>query len=210
MVIVSTYVAFLNGLLGFLQPRRTTFAWGISTQSIPKLVPLPPKKGGSDLTAWLVAQSLESAFGPVGDELREEINSNNPFGYSGAIARWANLVRTESTWDFKPRIIDDFGEIVTLGGHEVTYEAVANIHYGFVGASIGLSTGLLRVGAGAAQLIDHPNLSQWATLFDGPHDQAAIMFGVSLYQRFGRQLTVNNFTEAIQSYYQFLTPDYWK
>ncbi len=53
---------------------------------------------------------------------------------------WTALVGTDATWDFKVGIREtnwyrDGERNVTLGNHTLNYDAVANIHYGFVGAS---------------------------------------------------------------------------
>lgn len=72
-----------------------------------------------------------------------------------ALAVWTSLVRTNAVWDFKLDIVQAgirFGDdLITLGGHDLNFQVVANIFFGFVGRQIGMSENFLQFGAGVAQ-----------------------------------------------------------
>jgi len=122
-------------------------------------------------------------------------------------------------WDFKVDILeyDPSIESVTLGGRQISYEAVANIHFGFAGRAAGIGGDILRMGAGAAQWAQwhdaHPdnvgplayqdnNGTHWA-FFDEPFDAWCVVFGIYLYEQYGDtfdELTPEAFEQSMQDF----------
>jgi len=166
---------------------------------------LPNQSGSTapDVTAWLVDTMNTNASGSIAATL-SNANAGNPAEKYAAYLGWAALVKGEGPWDFKA----DFRELdidtVILGGHQFNMDVVANIHYGFVGAASGFSTEELLVGAGLAQIkagtTDWTDWGYWTANFDDPKDQNAIFLGIWLYQQYGPELTVEQFTNAIEGY----------
>lgn len=122
---------------------------------------------------------------------------------------WIQMVKTGAPWDFKIPIREKYsgyewgGEYIQMCCSQYQYEAVANIHYGYVGRAAGLGNYELKVGAGLANYWDHllkpilndqpPNEGYvrrirrgevWLhTFYDDPEDQASIQIGLDLYNR---------------------------
>lgn len=133
-----------------------------------------------------------------------------------ASIEWANKVRTKGDWDHKPLIRDniEFKKVAVhrpLGlnadgapsksyyhkykEHDYFYDVWSNIHYGYVGLSVGFSE--TRLLSGAA-------FEQWG----GPDpidDETAIKIGFKLFKKFGKfaeQLTAKDVLDALEA-----TPD---
>jgi Bacterial toxin 44 len=94
-----------------------------------------------------------------------------------------------------------------LAGKELDYQAVANIHFGAIGRSAGMSQWLLEAGAGAFQIWDnrnHPNnLGPPGKFFDDPYDNWMIRFGSWLYDHYGSrfgQLKPEDLNEAMERF----------
>jgi Domain of unknown function (DUF4157)/Bacterial toxin 44 len=150
------------------------------------------KKCGPDVTAWLIAQMTANGSGSTATELRRLNNSGNPLNWTEALIRWAWLVRTGGIWDFKTVLDGDISSpfpacrrnctgkmwSITLKGTCMTYEAVANIHYGYVGRMAGFSESRLLSGASGAQAGEGRGETT-----DAPNDVEAIQVGFSLFDQ---------------------------
>lgn len=139
------------------------------------------------------------------------------------MAGWNALVRTGAVWDFKVDLLKADIETVNLGGTEYNFQAVANLHYGFVGRAAGIGADLLRIGAGAAQvqhLRTNPaavgpmayrnSAGRWyLTFYDQPFDAWWVLFGMFLYEQYGSDLdslTETTFSQALEQFSQEYGP----
>jgi hypothetical protein len=120
----------------------------------------------------------------------------------GAMQAWTALVGTGATWDYKVDIegtewyregIRD----VKLGYGHLNYDAVANIHFGFVGRAAGFSGDFLVSAAGFAQLKrfafdthDPDDFGTCNTTYrcDHPYATWSIRFGIYLYELYWDRL----------------------
>jgi len=133
--------------------------------------------------------------------IRENWLSTSLVRQDAALLAWAALVGTDVTLDFKKDIagkrwFDKGVHDVALGDHFLNYDAVANMHYGFVGRSAGFGESFLVRAAGLAQLQsflgtmlpnDLGNCN--ATSFcDHPFATWSIRFGSYLYDLYGGNL----------------------
>lgn len=99
-----------------------------------------------------------------------------------------------------------------LAGLQVRRDAFANIHYGYVGRSLGYSRWFLEFGAGMAQLKANTWKGKyWNTWFDDPIDNAAIRRGMDLYDKYtaqGRLLDAQALQEVLSKHPEVLcTPE---
>jgi hypothetical protein len=127
-------------------------------------------------------------------------------------------VRPDAIWDFKvdiKRAEDSHGIFVDgtydiiLGNCQLNYDAVANLHFGFVGRAAGFDAGFLVTGAGIAQLQEalrtrNPDDVGWCIECAGDHPFATyfIKFGIYLYELHENGLEINEetFAEALKKY----------
>jgi len=138
---------------------------------------------------------------------------------------WIEMVKTGAPWDFKEPIFYRWpgfewgGENIRMCCGWYWYEAVANIHYGYVGRAAGFTDFELKAGAGAAQYLEHRNAEWyreriaegevgWHTYYDEPEDQAGIQIGLDLYNG-GIPLTPEKFCEVFNRWAPQLKPARW-
>jgi len=142
-----------------------------------------------------------------------------------AYIMWIEMVKTDAPWDFKRPILEAQGEFA-WGGENIRmccdwywYEAVANVHYGYVGRAAGFTSLELKAGAGAAQYQEYRNAEWyrekiaegeigWHTYYDEPEDQAGIRIGLDLYNE-GTSLTPEKFCEVFDRWSPQLKPANW-
>lgn len=192
----------------------------------PRVVEQFPLPDSSDLTQWLIDILIAYANSDQINGMAVEWwlsqlligTGNNALGRAlmgDVLQEWFRHVYPNAVWDFKPDILIKTGllregNLIELGGmDDLSFEAVANIFYGFIGRRIGMGEILLQGGAGAAQAIwgfDHwyGNLSEYPFGFgDQAFDAWSIGFGFYLYDQFGSNLiamTVPSFTSSLASY----------
>jgi RHS repeat-associated protein len=169
----------------------------------------------SDMTGWLCNQMVMNAQSDVVRAIRENWTSGNPVRMDAAMQAWTALVGTGATWDFKVDIEGAgwFEEThdVMLGSRQLNYDAVANIHFGFVGRAAGFDTGFLVKAAGAAQALralQTSNPNDWGTCntsywCDHPYATWSIRFGAYLYELYQHRLNELNdaaFADALEEY----------
>ena len=148
---------------------------------------------------------VDVAQGRVVEELYKNLVIwDDPVHELAAVQGWISLVRRDAVWDFKPDLIRAnilfSGEkrLVTLGNHDLNFQAVANIFFGFIGRASGFSEGELLLGAGIAQIKSHGivwenlNLSQ---LGDQAFDVWAVKFGFYLFDLYGWDLNIYEWNE---------------
>jgi hypothetical protein len=168
-------------------------------------------------TDWLLKTMQSNAQGPVAQTLRQVHDEMGLTGRLVTLPNWIGLVQGEGPWDFKPDQQKwfqdkDLTKPMDLAGVQVRRDAFSNIHYGYVGRSLGYSRWLLELGGGAAQIqAGRSNLAYWRTWFDDPVDNAAIRVGMDLYDGYtaqGKPLDENALREALQKHPDLLcTPE---
>ncbi len=143
--------------------------------------------------------------------MRNSWQSSNPIQKAGALKAWVSLVRANAIWDFKKDFRDAgltrSDDVVLLAGQMINFQAIANIHYGFVGQAAGFSDEVLLTGAGLFHLWDNRENPEkwgtWETRFDQPFDNWWIGFGIFLYNQFGdrlAELTPEILEQLLQEY----------
>jgi Bacterial toxin 44 len=145
---------------------------------------------GPDVTQWLMDQmEINSKSKEVA-----AMNTSNAGAWFGkhsvyALLKWASLVRSGGKWDFKTQLGESVSGLtpcrqncrgklwsVTLDGQCMTYEAPANIHYGYVGRHAGFTEERLLGGAADAQVAEGRGETA-----DDPRDVQAIKKGFALF-----------------------------
>jgi hypothetical protein len=128
-----------------------------------------------------------------------------PINAALGLNAWKTLVRTDGVWDFKKDIraarafTDEATQDVQLGNQQLNFQAVANIHYGFVGRAAGIDRQVLYAGAGFAQWREHGTCE--AYLCDQAFDHWAVRFGVVLFEKYGADgLTDDILTAELDNY----------
>lgn len=160
----------------------------------------------------------------ITDEMRRNVHSadakqiaalkQHHSTYGMALWKWAGLVGYGKKWDHKDLILKRFGPWSFDPGTKYEYfsDIWSNIHYGYIGLSIGFSEGILKSGAGVAQLKNSGVVETFATeckasamelacfpALDDPQDQAAIQAGFDLWKTKGLLLTVGDVTNMVRS-----------
>ncbi|HDC4544803.1 polymorphic toxin type 44 domain-containing protein [Enterobacter cloacae] len=128
-----------------------------------------------------------------------------------AMAIWYQTVKTGSTWDHKPIIRKKFKSVAVTRPleskqmsesyyhkykeYDFYLDVWSNIHYGYVGLSVGFSEGLLLKGSTWEQ-----NMTPGAMGEDTLDDITSMKIGFKLYHRFGKyaeKLTSQHILEAL-------------
>lgn len=131
-----------------------------------------------------------------------------------ASAIWFMAVKTGAKWDHKPKIRDMFSSVAVARplpdsgtnsksyfhkykGNDYFYDVWPNIHYGYVGLSVGFSEDWLLLGS---------TIEQWRTSKEGNADPAdditCMKIGMALYRQYGKyaeSLTVNHIINALEA-----------
>ena len=164
----------------------------------------------NDMTAWLVDQMVTNASHDA-LVIREHLHSLHPARMAAAAQVFTSLVQTGGSWDFKVDILDEgiqrgAEQLVRLGNQDLNYQAVANIHYGFVGRAAGFGPGALLLGAGWDQIDDHDTGFVWSRApyyGDQAFDYWNVQFGIFLYDQYGHRLqdlSPEAFAQAFDQY----------
>lgn len=136
-----------------------------------------------------------------------------------ALAIWTERVFAGRPWDHKTHIPNLFRHVAVhrkeyskksnkivefrsyyhkYNKHDYFYDVWSNIHYGYVGLSVGFDEKVLLRGAASAQFID----SRGSNLEDAIDDITAIKIGFRLYTKFGtyaENLTYLDILEELES-----------
>lgn len=127
-----------------------------------------------------------------------------------AMRDFADLVGTGKVWDYKTGaggIQAQYGDYAldpTIG-RLYRFDTWGNIHYGYIGRAVGFSEDLLLDAAGFAQAQDDgKTLNQIIVkaprfrAFDPEEDQACIRIGMSLWKRYGMNVTAEHLLRAMR------------
>jgi hypothetical protein len=127
--------------------------------------------------------------------LLQGISANYYNTYAGKLDLWKSLVDDKKDWDHKPELkrryqniypnTDLFIKFPDDSEYEYFYDIWSNIHYGFVGKAIGISSHDLQL---FSQLND---ATKW-NFGDGP-DYNAVALGMMLWDKYGNSLTIDYF-----------------
>jgi RHS repeat-associated protein len=130
-----------------------------------------------------------------------------------AYVLWMERVFKGRPCDYKDYIREKYGSLVRVGSRQFPFDIVANVNYGYIGRVAGFSAIELKVGAGAAQVVDNvvtpmlkgtapswQNIGPPATFFDDPRDQAAIQIGIELYDRYRLDVSLSEFYRVFYRY----------
>jgi hypothetical protein len=135
----------------------------------------------------------------VAQTLRDSLSSG-PGGFIAANAGWAAMVGSGQPWDFKSDIRREIGTSVILADTWYGFDVPANIHYGYVGRSIGFNREYLLFGGGMAQIaagtVENWRWYHW--YFDDPADFTAVQVGMDLFDQHGFNIDEAKFTVAIE------------
>ena len=155
----------------------------------------------NDMTGWLSNQMVTNAQSGVVQDIRANWTSGNLAKMDAAMQAWTALVDTDNIWDFKYDIRKTgwFGEgirDVKLGNRQLNYDAVANVHFGFVARAAGFDTDFLVAGAGIAQAkraLQTNDPDDWGVCnttyyCDHPYATWTIRFGAYLYELYKDRL----------------------
>ncbi|HCJ7369309.1 TPA: PAAR domain-containing protein [Enterobacter hormaechei subsp. xiangfangensis] len=138
-----------------------------------------------------------------------------------AMAVWYQTVKTGSTWDHKPKIRDRFSSVAVarplhrkgkpsrsyyhkFKQHDYFYDVWSNIHYGYVGLSVGFSESLLLKGSTWEQ-----NMTPGAIGDDTVDDVTSMKIGFALFHQHGKyadSLAVINILDALEQTPNVLLP----
>ncbi len=174
----------------------------------------------SDMTGWLRDQIVMNAQSGVVRAIRENWTSGNLLKKDAAMQAWTALVGTGATWDFKVDLLRaneqrgifiEGAHDVVLGNRQLNYDAVANIHFGFVGRAAGFDTDFLVAAAGIAQAqraLQTSDPDDWGVCdttyyCDHPFATWTIRFGAYLYELYQHRLNEMNdaaFADALEEY----------
>lgn len=128
---------------------------------------------------------------------------------------WTERVFAKRPWDHKPKIRDRFRHLAVertnpqtqvvyksyyhkYKDYDYFYDVWSNIHYGYVGLSVGFDEDMLLNGADLAQIID----SKGNNAGDTDDDKTSIKIGFTLYYKYGKYadgLTANDILEALDA-----------
>lgn len=128
---------------------------------------------------------------------------------------WTERVFAKRPWDHKPKIRDRFRHLAVertnpqtqvvyksyyhkYKDYDYFYDVWSNIHYGYVGLSVGFDEDTLLNGADLAQIID----SKGNNAEDTDDDKTSIKIGFTLYYKYGKYadgLTANDILEALDA-----------
>ncbi|PLR40811.1 hypothetical protein CYR55_05910 [Chimaeribacter californicus] len=133
-----------------------------------------------------------------------------------AMTLWYQTVKTGAIWDHKQTIRHKFKSVAVVRpldsgqisetyyhkykNHDYYIDVWSNIHYGYVGLSVGFTESLLLAGSSLEQ-----NMTPGAMGNDTVDDITSMKIGFSLYKtkgRFAEELTFQNIIDALES-----TPD---
>jgi hypothetical protein len=146
----------------------------------------------TDMTPWLINQMKANT--PAAEVIRQNLDTGLGIYEIAGLKQWKALVESGAIWDFKDDIKNANvmqNDNVILGGREINYQAIANIHFGYVGRAAGMVNIVLEGGAGVAQLAtwvtkDLSKVGPLVTNFDQPFDNWSIRFGIFLYDKYGQ------------------------
>lgn len=162
---------------------------------------------------YIYSEMYENSRGTVAAKLKYALMDNESLSSIDKAIRFTiacNLFRKyvsyEKPWDHKDYIREAYGHNSILKGKIISYDVWSNIHYGYVGRSVGFSETVLLAGAGYAQLWNSGGYDGWLlralqqnplSAMDDPRDQEAIKLGVKLFEEHGLKMSFEDFYKTL-------------
>ena len=119
----------------------------------------------------------------------------------GAGSLWVKQVHAGGPWDYKPQIRQvqqgfDYWPLDASGDVDVFFDVWSNVHYGYVGGSVGFSLATLQFGADLGRRF--PALERIAGENDRS-DVVSVEIGFRLWERHGAGLTYQQLVDAVRA-----------
>nr|WSY57798.1 polymorphic toxin type 44 domain-containing protein [Streptomyces sp. NBC_00886] len=143
----------------------------------------------------------------------------NPLEYGfgcdpdAAITTWIGQVRAGAEWDHKSILreqlpVENRGKLCCYNkipgmDADAYYDVWSNVHYGYVGAATGLDQDFLQFGASPG--LDIPGMKSLPLVgASDPGDEATVRMGVDLWNKYGADLTQDQFHSELMKMFQEL------
>jgi len=165
-----------------------------------------------EVVLYIMSEMLKNVQSDIAKNIKAK--NNETFGAYDAAIMWKAIVGNRKPWDHKPFIFKTYGRwtIDRQSRTQYNFDIWSNIHYGFVGRSVGFSAWMLKAGAGYAQYkagtspkgywerrFKTMGDADFLAAFDDPKDQAAIDIGIKLWEKHKLDLTANKILSAIRA-----------
>ena len=165
-----------------------------------------------DLSKYITGEMRFNVDSPEARQIR--LLQRSPPSLPLALALWAYLVWPENKWDHKPPINRKFGMWCFDPATKTEYygDIWSNVHYGYIGLSVGFGEHTLKMGAGVAQALKSGLVDTFGSeckksggalaclpAFDDPKDQVSIKIGFELWKTYGRNLTASTVCDKVRS-----------
>ncbi|MBT3145203.1 polymorphic toxin type 44 domain-containing protein [Neptunomonas phycophila] len=164
-----------------------------------------------DLTSYITKEMRVNAQSSQARDIRQK--NQSLLDTFKALTQWKSMVGNRRPWDHKGYIKNTYGEwaLDAETETEFNFDIWSNIHYGYVGRSVGFSGWTLKAGAGYAQWAAGTSpKGYWSrradtfgdadviAAFDDPKDQAAIQIGIALWDSYKLNITSDLLLEALR------------
>jgi len=188
-----------------------------------------PSQDDRDLTSWL-SRELKAGIDNQDINFIKDLftgTSGTPYLYRLGMAGtyWRALVRNNARYDFKHKILDQLGPTILFKGDSNAtllwseYSVPGNIFFGYVGSYVGFQGPVTHIGAGYAQAVDQikkirnicdiPHYLPPSTIWylgDNPTDYRGVQFGIDLWKRYGKSLTIYTLRRELEQNHHKFTP----
>lgn len=174
-------------------------------------VDTPPQTTQYDLTSWLVPEMSINAHDPRLVLIHLLLDTLvDPIGNWGtAMMEFYKLNSNKGVWNIKIPIRTQIADGIVLCNTStcrwVDYSTPGNIHFGFMVAAGHVPLSQALIAGGLLESLDryeqgvspafHPDWS--STFYDNPEDFVAVIFGWTLYQEYGADITIKEFQLAL-------------
>jgi len=107
-----------------------------------------------ELVLYILSEILKNAQSEIAKDIRTK--NSETLGFYEAAIKWKSMVGNRRPWDHKAYIQRTYGtwSIDRLTRTQYNYDIWSNLHYGYVGKSVGFSEWTLKSGAGYGKNMD--------------------------------------------------------
>lgn len=108
--------------------------------------------------------------------------------------------------DIKEHYLEEYGRCVSYFDQDYGFDLMGNISFGYIGRVAGYSEGVLRLGAGVAQMLDTFTggggfvAATWSTFGDAPEDEVGTRMGSALYDKCGQNCSINDLESVLNQF----------
>ncbi|WP_437927880.1 polymorphic toxin type 44 domain-containing protein [Sorangium sp. So ce291] len=157
-----------------------------------------------DVANFITEQMLDNLYGSDAREINELLRGDddgifslftNVDNVAKGLNRFRQMVDYGRPWDYKSRIWNQFGGEWTYDPKTrrmYSFDIWSNIHYGYIGAAVGIPPEMLSLGAHGAQLAKTQHLDQ-------SYDQYAIDLGVGLWKSRHENITSDEIIDSVRN-----------